>query len=150
MALIPHVVWKDNDDRLPLSELYKRFSDTNRVLMVEDCNCQQLKGYISRCRLFVGARTHATIAAYSTCVPSLVLGYSIKSRGIATDLFGTDENYVIPVQRLSQEDDLTCAFVWIWEREREIRKKLESIMPKYVEKAKLIGVDIKKQLGEKI
>ena len=150
VALIPHVVWKDNDDRLPLSELYKRFSDTNRVLMVEDCNCQQLKGYISRCRLFVGARTHATIAAYSTCVPSLVLGYSIKSRGIATDLIGTDENYVIPVQRLSQEDDLTCAFVWIWEREREIRKKLESIMPKYVEKAKLIGVDIKKQLGEKI
>ena len=67
----------------------------------------ELKGYIARCRFFVGARTHATIAAYSSCVPTLVLGYSVKSRGIARDLFGNEENYVLPVQSLQEPDELT-------------------------------------------
>ena len=52
--------------------------------------------------MFIGARTHATIAAYSSCVPTLVVGYSIKARGIAKDLFGTDEGYVLPVQALAK------------------------------------------------
>ena len=89
ICLIPHVVWEYNNDRKPLISLYKKFKDTNRVILLEDHNCEELKGFISRCRFFVGARTHATIAAYSTCVPTLVVGYSIKSRGIATDLFGS-------------------------------------------------------------
>ena len=89
VALIPHVVVETNDDRIPLRNLYEEFSSTGRVLLIEDHNCCELKGYISRCRMFIGARTHATIAAYSTCVPTLVLGYSVKSKGIARDIFGT-------------------------------------------------------------
>ena len=34
------------------------------------------------------------------------MGYSVKARGIAKDLLGTDENYVVPVQSLKSEDDL--------------------------------------------
>ncbi|MFR4670990.1 MAG: hypothetical protein ACLT69_14285 [Intestinibacter bartlettii] len=64
-----------------------------------------IKGYISRCRLY-RARTHATIAAYSTCVPTLVIGYSVKAKGIAKDIFGTYENYVLPVQYYQIEFDL--------------------------------------------
>ena len=106
IALIPHVVWEDNDDRTVLRELYNKFKNTGRVVLIDDCNCMQLKGYISRCRFFVGARTHATIAAYSTRVPTLVLGYSIKSRGIAKDLFGREKNYVISVQDLRKKENL--------------------------------------------
>lgn len=76
IALIPHVVWESNDDRKPLRELYNKFKDTRRVVMIEDHNCMKFKGYISRCRMFIGARTHATIAAYSSCIPTLVVGYS--------------------------------------------------------------------------
>ena len=72
----------------------------------------QLKGYIAKCRFFVGARTHATIAAYSTEVPTLVVGYSIKSRGIAKDIFGSEENYVIPIEQIKEENKLTQAFIW--------------------------------------
>ena len=36
IALIPHVVWKDNDDRIPLQQLYDEFKDTNRICMVKD------------------------------------------------------------------------------------------------------------------
>lgn len=61
----------------------------------------QYKSIISRCDMFIGARTHATIAAYSTCVPTLVIGYSVKSKGIAKDIFGTDEGLVIPVSEIT-------------------------------------------------
>ena len=149
ITLIPHVVWENNDDRVPLNKLLKKYETTRRVVMIEDSNCNKLKGYISRCRLFIGARTHATIAAYSTCVPTLVLGYSIKSKGIATDLFGTDEKYVIPVQSLEQEDDLTRSFIWLWENEGMIRKKLQLIMPGYIQKASMLDEDIREYLGEK-
>ena len=99
VALIPHVVWKNDDDRRPLKELYDRCAtsftkeEQARICVIEDHDCQQLKGYIANCRMFIGARTHATIAAYSSCVPTLVVGYSVKARGIAIDLFGTEENY---------------------------------------------------------
>ena len=130
VALIPHVVWQDNDDREPLKELYNRFKDTNRIIMIDDCNCLELKGYISRCRLFIGARTHATIAAYSTCVPTLVVGYSVKAKGIAKDIFGTYENYVIPVQSLENSDDLINSFTWIYENEDKIKNHLTTFMPR--------------------
>lgn len=146
VALIPHVVWKDNDDRTVLRKLYEQFKDSGRVILIPDCNCMQLKGYISRCKIFVGARTHATIAAYSTGVPTLVLGYSIKSRGIATDLFGTDEHYVIPVQELQEQEDLLKAFQWIWEKKEMIHKHLTDIIPGYIERAKAVVIPIQNLL----
>lgn len=144
VALIPHVVWESNDDRTVLRKLNEEFLDTGRVVLIEDCNCMQLKGYISRCRFFVGARTHATIAAYSSNVPTLVLGYSIKSRGIATDLFGTDENYVIPVQNLQEKDDLTEALQWMIKNEDETKKQLEKAIPILIEKSKSVAIEVKK------
>lgn len=135
IALIPHVVWEYNDDREPLRALYDRFADTGRVVMIEDHNCMELKGYIARCRFFVGARTHATIAAYSSCVPTLVVGYSTKSRGIARDLFGTEEHYVLPVQQLRAPDELAGAFRWLLAHEGETRARLERVMPAYQSRA---------------
>ncbi len=132
VALIPHVVWSYNDDRIPLYALYERFKDTGRVVMLNDCNAEELKGYIARCRFMVTARTHASIAAYSTNVPTLVVGYSIKARGIAQDIFGSDLHYVLPVQSLIREKNLWQGFVWLMEHEVEIRKHYESFMPTYI------------------
>ena len=138
VALIPHVVWQDNDDRTVLQQLYNDVNCPERVVLISDHNCMQLKGFISRCRFFIGARTHATIAAYSTLVPTLVLGYSIKSRGIATDLFGSDENYVLPVQKLDEPDAMVDAFRWIMDHEQEIRDQLTTVMPGYITEAESI------------
>lgn len=137
VALIPHVVCDGNDDSALLTQLYEQYRDSGRVVLLGNHNCMQLKGYIARCRFFVGARTHATIAAYSSCVPTLVLGYSVKSRGIATDLFGTDENYVLPVQSLENADELADHFGWLMEHEQEIRAHLEKMIPAYRSKAYL-------------
>ncbi len=144
IALIPHVIWEKNDDRKPIHALYEEFKATGRVLEIQDGSCKELKGYISRCRLFVGARTHATIAAYSTCVPTLVVGYSVKARGIARDLFGTEKNYVIPVQSLEKPEDLVKGFQWLSDHENDIRKKLQEIMPAYKEKALQTGKEVDK------
>ena len=72
---------------------------------------------------------------YSSCVPTLVLGYSVKSRGIARDLFGNEENYVLPVQSLQEPDELTKHFRWLVGHEKEIKDHLEKIMPEYISKA---------------
>ncbi len=134
VALIPHVVWSHNDDRKPLSQLYEMFKDTGRVVMIEDHNAEELKGYITRCRFMVVARTHASIAAYSTQVPTLVVGYSVKARGIAKDIFGTEENYVIPVQSLAHEDELVKGFQWLVAHEMAIKAHYEKMMPDYIQK----------------
>ncbi len=148
VLLIPHVVVPSNDDRKPLKMLYDQFRESGRVVMLEDCNCMELKGYIARCRMFIGARTHATIAAYSTGVPTLVVGYSVKARGIARDLFGTEEGYVLPVQKLQHPDDLTKAFRWLMQKESEIRTHLQEVMPLYRQKAGKAADALKKLMKE--
>ena len=136
VALIPHVVWDSNDDRKALKELYDLCEDKERIILVEDHTAPELKYIISKCEVFVGARTHSTIAAYSTGVPTLVVGYSVKAKGIARDLFGTEKNYVLPVQALKNENDLKEAFDYIYNRKEEIRTHLTSFLPGYLEKGK--------------
>lgn len=136
IALIPHVIFqKKYADYAILKKIYDKYSYTKRMLLIEDNNCCALKGYISHCRMFITARTHASIAAYSSCVPTLVLGYSIKAKGIAQDLFGTYENYVLSVQDIVSEDEFVKGFQWLCQNENEIRYRLECIMPSYIQKA---------------
>jgi colanic acid/amylovoran biosynthesis protein len=144
IALIPHVLWKNDSDLSPLSKLHTRYKYSGRVVLIEKGGCQELKGYISRCTLFIGARTHATIAAYSSCVPTLVLGYSVKSRGIAKDIFGTYEKYTLPVDMISTADSMVKAFDWLRLNETVIRSHLAQTMPDYISKANNAGELLKK------
>lgn len=140
LALIPHVVRSDSDDRRALRLLYEKLKTEptaqGRVFLVEDQGAEQLKGLISRLVFFVGARTHATIAAYSSGVPTLVLGYSVKARGIARDLFGTEQGYVIPVQKLEQENQLSTAFWQLFAQREQMAQQLQGILPDYRAAAK--------------
>lgn len=124
VILIPHVVWNQNDDRIPLEKLYNEFCDTKRVDVLSDCSCEQIKGTIENCCYFVGARTHSTIAAYSTGIPTLVLGYSVKARGIVKDIFGSENDYIIPVQKLKSEEDLVYEFKKVMKEKEHIISKL--------------------------
>ena len=74
VALIPHVNWPGNDDREPLSHLFKEYSSSGRVVMIKDADVSSLKGVISQCRFMLASRTHASISAYSSGVPTLVIG----------------------------------------------------------------------------
>lgn len=134
LALIPHVVSTNNDDRKPLQILFNKFKDTGRICMITDHNAEELKGYIARCRFMIAARTHASIAAYSQQVPTLVVGYSVKAKGIATDIFGTDRNYVIPVQELTNPNKLKDAFILLMAQEKYIKNYMNSFIPEYNER----------------
>ena len=103
--------------------------DKNRVVTIEDMSVGKLKFIISKCRFFIGARTHAIIAAYSSRVPAVALGYSVKAKGIACDLFGTDKGYVIDARALENKEELKNAFVTLTENEEKIRDMLNDKIP---------------------
>lgn len=136
VLLIPHVCQDENDDMGILNRLKAQFNN-DRVELLEEHNAMEQKGYISKCKMLVCARTHCSIAGYSTCVPTLVLGYSTKSKGIAKDLFGTYENYVIDSHKIANEDDLIKGFIWLNENKEDIKKHLEEIIPEYKQKCYL-------------
>lgn len=146
IKLIPHVIWQHDDDRTVLKRLYEPFRNTERVELIEDQDCVSLKSIIAGCRFFVGARTHATIAAYSSCVPTLVVGYSVKSRGIARDLFGIEEHYVIPIQEITNDWQLIDSIKWLMENEQSMKQHLEAVMPQYVERAVEAGRKLMEQV----
>jgi len=134
VVLLPHVTKKDNNDLDILKKIKEKFKEDNRVLLIDDesLNCSNLKYIISKCRFLVAARTHASIAGYSTEIPTLVLGYSVKSKGIAKDIFGSYENYVLSVQDLNNEKAIVNKFKFIINKEKEIKNVLEQKMPKFI------------------
>lgn len=131
IALIPHVIWENNDDRKAQKLLFDKYASSNRLVIVPADSAEVMKGYIARCRMMVAARTHASIAAYSECVPTLVVGYSVKSRGIAKDIFGNIDNYVISAQSMTEKTQLQNRFKWLIANENDVRKHLESFIPAY-------------------
>ena len=138
VVLIPHVCSRanGNGDYSIMKSLLHDIEHRERCLLLGfKYTAPEIKYIISECSMFIGARTHATIAAYSTCVPTAVIGYSVKAMGIASDLFGAEENYVLPVQRLKSENDLVALYDSLDEKKLWIKGKLTDIMPAYIERA---------------
>lgn len=145
VALVPHVIWDRSNDNIPIKRLYDELKDeyADRIALVQDGTCQELKGDIARCRFFVGARTHSTIAAYSMGVPTLVVGYSVKSIGIARDLFGTEEGYVVDVRELSDANKLSDCFQKMILMENDIRNCLIEKKHRYLRKVSMLKEELK-------
>lgn len=128
IVLIPHVDSIDggawNSDYLYMQRLIKRISLPSGAfaarisLAPRDMNAVRTKYLISQCRFFIGARTHATIAAWSTRVPTISIAYSVKATGLNTDLFG-DLRYVLETQNLSR--------ITLWESLERLRADEQSI-----------------------
>ncbi len=141
IAFTPHVMEKGNNDFEVLTEFYDHFKSSGRVLLLpNNLNAIQYKGYIARMRFFIGARTHATIAAYGTLIPTLVLGYSVKSKGIAKDIFGK-EKLVLGLGDLSDSGKLIAAFEQMKSEENEIITVLANKIPE-IRKMSYQAVDL--------
>ncbi|EJR53264.1 hypothetical protein IIM_02628 [Bacillus cereus VD107] len=135
IAFTPHVIQEGNNDYEILCEYYEEFKDTGRVIILpNNLTAVQYKGFIARMRFFIGARTHATIAAYSSCIPTIVLGYSVKSKGIAKDLFG-EEKLVLDIEEISDSNKLKNTFDEMVGEEELLKKKLEQSIPNIKEMA---------------
>lgn len=146
VLLLPHVTTDDCNDMDILKKIKNKYNDEEKVYLEEKYyNCNELKFIISNCNLLVAARTHASIAAYSTGVPTLVIGYSVKSRGIAKDLFGDYDNYVISKDSLTSKN-LKEKFLYIEKNKEKIKEHLLDKMAEIKDKS----ANLFKMLLEKI
>jgi polysaccharide pyruvyl transferase WcaK-like protein len=134
VVLVPHVVDTraiaelDRNDYLFLGQIARRTKRHDRVVLVDaSLTATEMKYLISRCRFFIGSRTHSTISALSSGVPTLSLSYSMKSRGINRDVLGS-EDFVLSARQLSLES-LQQVFQNLMAREEEIRLTLRNRVP---------------------
>lgn len=142
VLFIPHVTEESNDDFSYMLPMYEKFKETGRVQILPDTlNAKQYKGYIARTRFFIGARTHATIAAYSNGVPTISLGYSVKSRGIARDIFG-NEDFTLDMRKTDDAGELIKIFENLVSSEDEIRALYRRKVPEIIGSAMELGDEL--------
>lgn len=102
IALLPHVEVSVDNDFEALSQLHGIDGSEDRIFRIPvGLSAAEYKYIISKSEACVAARTHVTIAAWSSGVPCLAVGYSAKARGIAEDL-GQGE-WVIDVNCIDRE-----------------------------------------------
>lgn len=139
VVLIPHVDPLDgnteNSDTAYMSRLLDLLGGASPRLQImpRGLNAAQIKHVISRCRFFIGARTHATIAAWSTGVPTISIAYSVKAKGLNKDLFDCLD-YVLETPLVS-EHSLWQAYRTLVARESEIHNLLAQRIPLWRERA---------------
>ncbi|KKH33453.1 polysaccharide pyruvyl transferase family protein [Methanosarcina mazei] len=127
--LIPHVIISGSNDYEFMQNAVSLMEDKFKksVTIVPAFSAAEQKWIISQMDIFAGARTHSTIAALSTGVPTLSLAYSIKALGINRDIFG-DESYVLRSDNLNA---LSVAerVISISENATTIRRLLDDKIP---------------------
>lgn len=135
VLLVPHVIPLDgsekNNDAIYLKQILSQCADLGKKVTIAPSasNAAQLKYIISKVRFFIGARTHATIAALSSTVPTVSISYSVKARGINWDLFGSEE-MVLPTPELTCES-LSEKMDYLLSNESWLRKTLAGRIPEY-------------------
>lgn len=101
--LIPHVCSNDlaypDNDIIACKDLKEIYGDSLRFIYPH--NAVEAKGYISQMDLFIGARMHATIAAFSAGIVTIPFAYSRKFEGLFKDL---GYSHVIDGMRLNTDE----------------------------------------------
>jgi colanic acid/amylovoran biosynthesis protein len=152
VLLVPHVVpyagTAGNNDALFMAQLLPRLRDLgNKVRLVrESLNAAQIKYVISRCRFFIGARTHSTIAAISSGMPTTSIAYSVKAVGINKDIFG-HVRYVIDPGGISAEA-LAASLQLMFDEEEVIRDYLDKKMVSLRANAVQGAIALRERLSE--
>ena len=144
---IPHVTYRndhENDDRIVGREIYSNVSCKDRVCLIEgDYTCEESKGVIGMCDLFIGARTHATIASISQRIPTIALAYSAKAFGIMEDALA-DKRCVIDINEVTAERITFAAQSLLSEKEMIILKLTERL--KEIQSASIRNGELAKEL----
>lgn len=122
IVFIPHVKsdFEFIQSLYPLidNKIYKRLKLVDKSL-----NAAQMKWIISNAECNIACRTHSTIASFSTSVPTISLGYSIKSKGLNLQMYG-HENYLLYNKGI-YADNVLKVFNDVWARRSEIKLGLE-------------------------
>jgi len=149
IILIPHVEAKsingcDFQFLRKISKLASKQSKQNIFCLSNQLSAPELKWVISQCFVFAGARTHSTIAALSSEIPTLSIGYSVKAQGINQDIFGC-QDYCLDSQTLTQ-DLFIERMLELISQESYIRSVLKSRIPEMRSNAHSAGLMLKSLL----
>jgi len=147
VLLIPHVTWAKTNDHTFLRDVADACAKRNiqNVFCLGDkLSAAETKWVISRCAVLIGARTHATIAALSTYVPTLSLAYSRKAIGLNQDVFGNQDYCLQPAEiapsRIAQRiADLVA-------KRDAVSEYLAAVMPTIRENALQSGATLRRVL----
>ena len=134
ILLIPHVGSADpgNDDFRLLHSICQAVSGEVAVpvqVLPQGLSAAEIKWIIARCNIFAGARTHSTIAALSSQVPTLSIAYSLKARGLNRDIYG-HLDYCINVADLTPANFME-RLKFLLENESAVRSHLQGVIPKF-------------------
>ena len=147
VLLIPHITPLNgsykNSDADYMTVLLNELADLGDAvkMMPHQFNASQIKYVISNLRFFIGARTHATIAALSSSIPTVSIAYSVKAKGINKDLFG-NEAAVLPTPEVSKKT-LQTAFEWLLREEVDLKDTLAIRIPELQKSAILATASVK-------
>lgn len=129
IALVPHVEVSVDNDYEALSELN---APADRVFRVPvGVSAAEAKYIISKAEFCVASRTHAAIAAWSSAVPTIAVGYSTKACGITSDL--GQQSYLIDIEEIDG-DRLCNKFDCLMAEGDSIRSVLAQRLPAYVKR----------------
>ncbi|HUU20336.1 MAG TPA: polysaccharide pyruvyl transferase family protein [Sedimentisphaerales bacterium] len=135
IVLIPHVTAPGSDDHKFMREVLQHIGSDRRniFLLSNDFTSAQTKWVISQMKCMIAARTHAAIAALSSCVPTVSLAYSAKAEGINKQLFGHTE-FLIKSNNIN-ENSVVRAVKETLQRKDEIGEQLRKTVPEVQQSA---------------
>ncbi|HQK56305.1 MAG TPA: polysaccharide pyruvyl transferase family protein [Methanolinea sp.] len=146
--LIPHVTSHHSNDFVFLNSITKHIKNENKkvILLSNTYSAAEIKWIIGQMTIFAGSRTHANIAALSSCIPTLSFGYSIKSLGINKDIFGHTK-YCMKPQEMD-EKIIVDMIINLLDNNTTIRSILEQRLPEIHTRAFDAGIKLHSLLKE--
>lgn len=99
VVLVPHVTLPHSNDHALMKTAFDSLKDSEKervVCLPDNLSAAETKWIISNLQCLIAARTHATIAAFSSCVPTVSLAYSRKAFGLNELLFGHSDYVLSP------------------------------------------------------
>lgn len=150
VLLIPHVIYENSDanDYKFLLEIRNRLNHYgDRLKILEPTHSAgNLKWIIGHLEVFAGARTHSTIAALSSNVPTLCIAYSMKAKGLVRDIYG-HQDWLLSVEEL-QPSEFAYRIKLLIFSASSIRQQLETVIPEQKAKARYASAHLRKVLKQ--
>ena len=119
LHLVPHVVlserYVENDYEVSF-DLFEEYHNNRLILAPFFLSPVDAKSYISGLDFFMGARMHATIAAFSSGVPVVPMAYSRKFNGLFIDTLHYDN--LVDMKTMGDEDILDAVRVSFDDRQK--------------------------------
>lgn len=140
IVFVPHVTDTKpvNNDLIAANAVKALMSNQEAACVIEtEYSSSELKAIIGKCNLFIGARTHATIASSSQGIPTIALAYSTKAFGIMEDVL--DANHCLCDIRNLTKNDLLSKAEYFLKNASEISSAIKSRLQVIKDRAMLNG-----------